>query len=278
MVESTIEQLETNDVPDDKLFDTALQLVVVCINRILFLKLLESSLVAFNESDNFKFLNYHKLHSFDDINDLFFAVMAKKTENRLPRIQKEYPNVPYMNSSLFERSDVEASSMGITINQLRQGNIKVYSRTKLKDEHGEKLTGELSIIDYLFRFLNSYDFTYNREAKNAKEQDQLINASVLGLIFEKINGYKDGSFFTPGKITMYMAEKSVKSAVLTKVNEIMNWHAKSIADLQMRTRDYDFSIENRKKVSAVIDDIKVLDPAVGSGHFLVSILNELKVR
>ena len=77
---------------------------------------------------------------------------------------------------------------------------------------------------------------------------------------------------------MYMAEKSVKSAVLTKVNEIMNWHAKSIADLQMRTRDYDFSIENRKKVSAVIDDIKVLDPAVGSGHFLVSRLNELKVR
>lgn len=277
LVESTIEQLETNDVPDDKLFDTALQLVVVWINRILFLKLLESSLVAFNESDNFKFLNYHKLHSFDDINDLFFAVMAKKTENRLPRIQKEYPNVPYMNSSLFERSDVEASSMGITINQLRQGNIKVYSRTKLKDEHGEKLTGELSIIDYLFRFLNSYDFTYNREAKNAKEQDQLINASVLGLIFEKINGYKDGSFFTPGKITMYMAEKSVKSAVLTKVNEIMNWHAKSIADLQMRTRDYDFSIENRKKVSAAIDDIKVLDPAVGSGHFLVSILNELIV-
>lgn len=144
MVESTIEQLETNDVPDDKLFDTALQLVVVCINRILFLKLLESSLVAFNESDNFKFLNYHKLHSFDDINDLFFAVMAKKTENRLPRIQKEYPNVPYMNSSLFERSDVEASSMGITINQLRQGNIKVYSRTKLKDEHGKNL-----LVNYL---------------------------------------------------------------------------------------------------------------------------------
>lgn len=277
LIESTIEQLETNDIPEDKLFDTALQLVVVWINRILFLKLLESSLVAFNDSSDFRFLNYDKLKSFDDINDLFFAVMAKKTEDRLPRIKKQYPNVPYMNSSLFERSDLEVSSTGITINQLRQGKIKVYSRTKLKDSKGKKLTGELSILDYLFRFLSSYDFTYNREAKNSTEQDQLINASVLGLIFEKINGYKDGSFFTPGKITMYMAEKAVKSAVLTKINKVMNWNAQSIAEVQSRTRDYDFPLADKKKISKAIDDIKVLDPAVGSGHFLVSVLNELIV-
>lgn len=277
LIESTIEQLETNDVPENELFDTALQLVVVWINRILFLKLLESSLVSFNESEDYKFLNYNKLRSFDDINDLFFAVMAKRVEDRLPRIQKEYPNVPYMNSSLFERSDVEASSMGITINQLRQGKINVYPRTKLRDAKGKKIKGELSILDYLFKFLDSYDFTYNREAKSSKEQNQLINASVLGLIFEKINGYKDGSFFTPGKITMYMAEKSVKSAVLTKINKTMHWNAKSIEELKMRTQDYDFSIEERKRVSDAIDNIKVLDPAVGSGHFLVSVLNELIV-
>lgn len=152
LIESTIEQLETNDVPEDKLFDTALQLVVVWINRILFLKLLESSLVSFNESKDYKFLNYNKLQSFDDINDLFFAVMAKRVEDRLPRIQKEYPNVPYMNSSLFERSDVEASSVGITINQLRQGKIAIYPRTKLKDAKGKKINGELSILDYLFKW------------------------------------------------------------------------------------------------------------------------------
>ncbi|MBE8117513.1 N-6 DNA methylase [Limosilactobacillus fermentum] len=124
-------------------------------------------------------------------------------------------------------------------------------------------------------FLNSYDFTSIKEAQNKKEQGQLINASVLGLIFEKINGYKDGSFFTPGKITMYMAEKAVQSTVITKINQTMGWHCKTISEIQIRTQDFGFSMENRNKISQAIDSLKVLDPAVGSGHFLVSVLNEL---
>ena len=44
-------------------------------------------------------------------------------------------------------------------------------------------------------------------------------ASVLGLIFEKINGYKDGSFFTPGFITMYMCRETLRRAVIQKFKE-----------------------------------------------------------
>lgn len=275
LIENTIEQLDMKDVPEKDRFDIAIQLVVVWVNRILFLKLLESSLVSFNGSNDYKFLNYKKLHTFDDINDLFFAVMAKRLDERYPRIKAEYPNVPYMNSSLFEATSLEKSAKGITINELREGDIEVYSKTKLKDSNGKKLTGKISVLDYLFRFLSAYDFTSAVEAKSKKEQDQLINASVLGLIFEKINGYKDGSFFTPGKITMYMAKRAVRQAVLTKVNEVMGWNAKDIVQLGMHTRDFDFSIEDRKKISNAIDNLKVLDPAVGSGHFLVSVLNEL---
>ncbi|PEH04994.1 type II restriction endonuclease [Lactobacillus sp. UMNPBX5] len=274
LIEATIEQLETNDTPEDKLFDIAVQLVVVWINRLLFLKLLESSLVSFNDSKDYEFLNYKKLKSFDDVNDLFFAVMAKRPEDRLPRIKNEYNKVPYMNSSLFEKTDLEKHA-GVTINQLRQGELTVYSRTKLRDTKGNKIVGQLPVLDYLFKFLNSYDFTSIKEAQNKKEQDQLINASVLGLIFEKINGYKDGSFFTPGKITMYMAEKAVQSTVITKINQTMGWHCKTISEIQIRTQDFGFSMENRNKISQAIDSLKVLDPAVGSGHFLVSVLNEL---
>ena len=275
LIENTIEQLDIKDVHEKDRFDIAIQLVVVWVNRILFLKLLESSLVSFNGSNDYKFLNYKKLHTFDDINDLYFAVMAKRLDERHPRIKAEYPNVPYMNSSLFEATALEKSSQGITINELREGDIEVYSKTKLKDDNGKKLTGKISVLDYLFKFLSAYDFTSAVEAKSKKEQDQLINASVLGLIFEKINGYKDGSFFTPGKITMYMAKRAVRQAVLTKVNEVMGWNDKDIVQLGMRTRDFDFSIEDRKKISNAIDNLKVLDPAVGSGHFLVSVLNEL---
>ena len=201
--------------------------------------------------------------------------MAKKVEERRDRIKEKFPYVPYMNSSLFERTELESSKEGININGLREGEIEVYSKTKLRDANGKKLTGKVQILDYLFKFLNSYDFTSAVDAKNKKSQDQLINASVLGLIFEKINGYKDGSFFTPGKITMYMAKRAVRQAVLTKVNETLKTDAKSITELGYITRDYHFSVENRKKISDAIDELKVLDPAVGSGHFLVSVLNEL---
>ena len=275
LIENTIEQLDINDVPESQQFDIAMQLNVVWINRILFLKLLESSLVSFNHSDDYKFLNSKKITSFDDLNELFFLVMAKKVKDRRDRIKEKFPYVPYMNSSLFERTELESSKEGININGLREGEIEVYSKTKLRDANGKKLTGKIQVLDYLFKFLNSYDFTSAVDAKNKKSQDQLINASVLGLIFEKINGYKDGSFFTPGKITMYMAKRAVRQAVLTKVNETLKTDAKSITELGYITRDYHFSVENRKKISDAIDELKVLDPAVGSGHFLVSVLNEL---
>ena len=74
---------------------------------------------------------------------------------------------------------------------------------------------------------------------------------------------------------MYMAKRAVRQAVLTKINETLKTDAKNITELGYITRDYHFSVENRKKISDAIDELKVLDPAVGSGHFLVSVLNEL---
>ena len=59
--------------------------------------------------------------------------------------------------------------------------------------------------------------------KIQEDNKRLINASVLGLIFEKINGYKDGSFFTPGFITMYMCRETIRRAVLQKFNEQKGW-------------------------------------------------------
>lgn len=171
LVENVIEQLEINDVAQEKQYDIAVQLVVVWINRILFLKLLESSLVSFNNSKEYKFLISDKITSFDDLNELFFGVMAKREDERSPRLKEKFAYVPYMNSSLFEKSELEQSRQGLTINQLRDADIDIYSKTKLKDENGKKLTGKLSILDYLFKFLESYDFTSTVDAKSKKEQD-----------------------------------------------------------------------------------------------------------
>ena len=74
--------------------------------------------------------------------------------------------------------------------------------------------------------------------------------------------------FTPGFITMYMCREAVANSVLTKFNNFYNWNCTSVADLYNKIDD--ISHANR-----IINSITICDPAVGSGHFLVSALNEL---
>ena len=269
-VENIIERLENNDVPCDKHEDIALQLTVIWFNRILFLKLLESQLILFNKSAQYKFLSFDKIKNFEDLYDLFFAVLAKKETERNEYMSDRFGFIPYLNSSLFEPTALELSTHGLSIDRLREGKINIFAKTALLGSDKKRKKGDLNIIQYLFEFLDSYDFSTSIQNKN-KGKNTLINASVLGLIFEKINGYKDGAFFTPGSITQYMSKKSIRMTVVGKINKLLAWNCKTIDDIKIHIRD----VDHARKVSDVIDSIRICDPAVGSGHFLVAALNEL---
>lgn len=270
-VENTIEKLDMRDVPNDKLEEISIQLTVIWMNRILFLKLLESQLVLFNKNDSFKFLTYEKLPSFEDIYTLFFAVLAKKDNERSERIKEKFGFIPYLNSTLFEETELELSKFGIGIDRLPEGNIEIFSKTSLKGKDKKRKKGRINFIQYLFEFLDSYDFS-TTISHHTKSKNDLINASVLGLIFEKINGYKDGSFYTPGNITMYMSRKAIRESAVDKINNHLGWECKNVEDVKYNIHG---NIDKARKVTEAIDALKICDPAVGSGHFLVSLLNEI---
>ncbi|MCB8752299.1 DUF7149 domain-containing protein [Planktothrix agardhii] len=251
----------------DQVFNVALELSITWINRILFLKLLESQLITYHKGDrNFAFLNLDKIHNFDDLDRLFFQVLAVKSSERKPDVKKIFANVPYLNSSLFEPTELEHQTL--VISNLRAEKLPILSTTVLKNTNGNKRTGELNTLQYLFEFLDAYDFSSEGSEGIQEDQKTLINASVLGLIFEKINGYKDGSYFTPGFITMYMCRETLRKAVVQKFNDIKGWNCQTLKDL------YD-KIEDRNEANQIINSLKICDPAVGSGHFLVSALNEI---
>ncbi|KEI65857.1 type IIS restriction/modification enzyme [Planktothrix agardhii NIVA-CYA 126/8] len=251
----------------EQVFNIALELSITWINRILFLKLLESQLITYHKGDrNFAFLNLDKIHNFDDLDRLFFQVLAVKSSERKPDVKKIFANVPYLNSSLFEPTELEHQTL--VISNLRTEKLPILSSTVLKDANGNKRTGELNTLQYLFEFLDAYDFSSEGSEGIQEDQKTLINASVLGLIFEKINGYKDGSYFTPGFITMYMCRETLRKAVVQKFNDIKGWNCQTLNDL------YD-KIEDRTEANRIINSLKICDPAVGSGHFLVSALNEI---
>ncbi|MFO0507382.1 MAG: Eco57I restriction-modification methylase domain-containing protein [bacterium] len=252
----------------EKLFNVALELSITWINRILFLKLLEAQLITYHKGDkSYSFLNLDKIKNYDDLNSLFFQVLARKYDERNEDVKKIFEKVPYLNSSLFEPTDIEQVTLFIS-NLKDDKTIPVISSTVLKDQHGKKRTGNLSTLEYMFEFLNAYDFSSEGSEEIQEDNKTLINASVLGLIFEKINGYKDGSFFTPGFITMYMCRETIRKAIVQKFNETKKWNCTSIEEL------YD-KIEDRKEANKIVNSIKICDPAVGSGHFLVSALNEM---
>ncbi|HDT11122.1 MAG TPA: type II restriction endonuclease, partial [bacterium] len=262
---------------EEKLFNVALELSITWINRILFLKLLEAQLITYHKGDkSYSFLNIKKIRNYDDLNSLFFQVLARKHSDRNEDVKKEFEKVPYLNSSLFEPNDLEHATLFIS-NLKDDKTIPIFSQTVLKDQNGKKKKGEITTLEYLFEFLNAYDFSSEGSEEIQEENKSLINASVLGLIFEKINGYKDGSFFTPGFITMYMCKETIRKAVVQKFNENCLNH--DLQDCRINTIDDIYELIpqkiSRKQANEIINSIKICDPAVGSGHFLVSALNEI---
>lgn len=282
LLENTIFTLEDKDYlknikrfNEDKAFNAGLALCLSWINRILFLKLLESQLLSYHDNSlKYKFLNNDFIKGFDDLNDLFFSALAKKADERHPKFKDKYKYIPYLNSSLFEKNDLETDTFDISA--LNDESIEIYKGTILKEPNGKKLKGQLSTLDYLFKFLDAFDFaTDGTEAiSDDDESKMLISASVLGKIFEKLNGYKDGSFYTPSQITMYMCKGTLRRTLVQKFKEVENDQIENYEDLLAYCHNF-FKHEDRQRLNNVFNSIKICDPAVGSGHFLVSALNEL---
>ena len=252
---------------DEQLFNAAIELSITWINRILFLKLLEAQLITYHKNDNsYSFLNIETIRDFDELNTLFFQVLAVKASDRNNDVKNKFSKVPYLNSSLFEPAEIEHTLLFIS-NLSDDKKLPIISTSVLKNAQGKRVSGELNAIEYLFSFLNAYDFASDTKNEIQEDSKSLINASVLGLIFEKINGYKDGSFFTPGFVTMYMSREALRKSVVNKVNIIKELNCKNLRDI------YNSDID-AGELNEIIDSIKLCDPAVGSGHFLVSALNE----
>ncbi|WP_394967973.1 Eco57I restriction-modification methylase domain-containing protein [uncultured Helicobacter sp.] len=250
-------------------FESIFELIITWNNRLLFLRLLESMLLSFKHIPK-PFLDSSVIESFAKLNTLFFEILALR-ENVRKSIPKELDSIPYLNSSLFDKTELE--KQGKEIKLLDSKPLALYKKSILKDTKKP-----LPLLEYLFDFLNAYDFTTTPKdiQDNVKiNHDKLINAAVLGLVFEKLNGYKEGSFYTPSFITNYMCKQSLQQVVIQKFNTAKNWDCTDLQSLKLRLDKLTDSKEGYKEANEIFDSIKVCDPAVGSGHFLVSMLNNM---
>jgi hypothetical protein len=134
LLRNTIEVLESEDrladlppaeraaygpTPETQLFGVALELCLTWVNRLLFLKLLEGQLRRYHAgnpaalTEPFRFLTPALLPDFDALNDLFFKVLNKPADQRTAAIRARYAHLPYLNSSLYETTELERRTLTV---------------------------------------------------------------------------------------------------------------------------------------------------------------------
>ncbi|GAA8374763.1 hypothetical protein Hpkin27_04550 [Helicobacter pylori] len=256
--------------------EEVMALLIAWNNRILFLRLLESLLISFKHFEK-PFLTTDNFKDFNALNTLFFEVLAKKNSERsLNKEDKILEKIPYLNSSLFDQTLLE--SEGHEIRFLENKKLELYQNSVLKKHEEYQKQKDWTLLKYLFAFLRVYDFTTTpKDIKDNQNNSEsvLINPSVLGLVFEKLNGYKEGSFYTPSFITSYMCKESITPIVLDKFNATYQWDCENLKALREKIDRNFSSNEKAKEYLNTLLSLRICDPAVGSGHFLVSALNEM---
>lgn len=168
LLESAIYQLEDDFPNKEECEAMALRLCITWVNRLLFLKLVESQILMYQKGDaSYRFMSTDKIANFDELNIFFFKVLGKKIEDRDENVLKRYPNVPYLNSSLFEPTEDEKH---LKIRGIPDAQMEIWGKTVLKDERGKRAKGTLPNLDYIFKFLDAYNLRCPRR-RDLYEQD-----------------------------------------------------------------------------------------------------------
>ncbi len=188
------------------------------------------------------------------LNALFFEAFAKPEADRSPQARQLTGNVPYLNGGLF-----------------------LHHKLELDADHRPRLGTTLRIPDAAFEgvFAVFAAFTWHLDDTPGGDADE-INPDVLGYIFEKyINQKAFGAYYTRPEITGYLAERSIHQLILERVHEpalpelaLPEVKFASVSELLARM-DARTAL---RLVNTVLPSITVLDPAVGSGAFLVAAL------
>lgn len=188
------------------------------------------------------------------LNALFFEAFAKPEAERSAAARALTGRIPYLNGGLF-----------------------LHHKLELDEHHAPRLGKTLRIPDAAFEgvFKVFSDFSWHLDDTPGGAADE-INPDVLGYIFEKyINQKAFGAYYTRPEITGYLAERSIHALILERIREpalpelkIAAVEFESIADLLARMD----ARTAMRLVRDVLPSITVLDPAVGSGAFLVAAL------
>ncbi|WP_233864816.1 type IIG restriction enzyme/methyltransferase [Paraburkholderia adhaesiva] len=243
-------------------FGIALRFCIAWICQLVFLKLLEARLLTLHDNDPaYAFLRSDRIRSFAELDARCREVLGGDDTATRVRLER----IPRLPGAFFDPRD--SGTAPTTLGALDDDPpLPLFARSVLIQADGAPRTGARAPVTYLLDFLDAFDFS-SRAPHHDTPRKRRIDAATPGLIFEKLNGYRDGAWFTPGRVATLMCRSAIESAVLRRFNRTKGWHCETIDKLCE-------SIDDLDEARSIVDSLCVCDPAVGSGHLLVSALNE----
>lgn len=241
----------------------------VILNRLMFIYFLQKKMFLDNGDTEYlnhkldfskKELGKNKFYN-EFLSKLFFEGFAKQENQRSAATNKLIGKIKYLNGGLFLLHKIE---------------VKYQGKISIPDQ----------AFDNLFELFNRYSWTLDDTPGGA---DNEMNPDVLGYIFEKyINQKAFGAYYTRTEITEYLCEQTVYKLILDEVNgvELPDDIPEKLKQ-KLTTKRYDSIAELllhldaatcRKLVvgeNAVLPNLSLLDPACGSGAFLVAAMKTL---
>ena len=204
-----------------------------------------------------------------ELEPLFFGIFNTEPDKREQLFHQEHwdlrwlaewEKLPYLNGGLFERDEVDKM----------------------------KIKLPASLFENLFRFMASYNFTIDEN--DPDDADIGIDPEMLGKIFESLleDNKAKGAFYTPKEIVRYMCKESLIAYLNSKVNsdevnseskenQITN-HDSLVTAVRQFVEQHEFPEElepYREVLDTALRNVKICDPAIGSGAFPMGLLNEL---
>lgn len=178
-----------------------------------------------------------KDHFIDNVLELLFDDLNSEDEKKLPQYR-----TPYLNGGLFEREATDDTSFPLPAQYMQ------------------------SLLD----FFASYNFTIDENDPDDAEVG--VDPEMLGRIFENLlEDNKDkGAFYTPKEIVSYMCRESLIAYLQTGIEDDSTKEA-----IRQFVTTHEVQEGLPDNTDQLLKDVKICDPAIGSGAFPMGLLKEL---
>jgi type I restriction-modification system DNA methylase subunit len=195
-------------------------------------------------------LNYYQ----DFLNTLFFEGFNVLPKNREFKKQKILGDIPFLSPNIFIKSDLEdinKNAIKISNNAFYVESININRKNKV-----------YPILNILERYKWDLNETY--------EDSNKLTPRILGILIEKHMNKDLGSVYTPRKISKYICERVIYSYILENINT----GEKNPLEFKRLLKTGDLQFLN--KIKDIVKNLRILDPATGTGHFLIESLYIIK--